>query len=197
MYRYQVGQLYNPRITRWPETPHLLLDAQAGPELTLFYGSPTAREVEQVRTGRIRFAWIDSDHTAIIAFRIGDLPWSDAPYHPHREKADGRDPGVPGTDDESVLCFVVLVDADTGIIAAMRMVSWPAEFAGAVRRSVQRLMAAPYSKAATDATLKALYDRYTSEQLARTRTDMTCVCYRRDDPALGRYRKGGEDAGQG
>jgi hypothetical protein len=58
MHRYAVGELYNPAVTRWPETPHLRLFGfdGGGAELVLFFRDPTPREVEAFRTGRAEYA---------------------------------------------------------------------------------------------------------------------------------------------
>jgi hypothetical protein len=174
MHRLAVGEPYHPTTRQWPETPHLRLTTD-GCELALFFRSPTPREVAAVQRGKAKFAWIDSEHTAVLAFRFDDgVPWSDTPYTPHREHTDTPAGLPPG--DGHLLVVVVLVDAATGIVRAIRAVTWPPRFAGAVRRSLDRLLAAPFSPQAADAALEALYARYPkTAELVRQRADVVCT----------------------
>jgi hypothetical protein len=71
MYRLAVGEPYHPTRRQWPEAPHLRLTTD-GSELTLFLRSPTTREIQAVRRGKAKFAWVDSEHTAVLAFRFDD-----------------------------------------------------------------------------------------------------------------------------
>ena len=111
----------------------------------------------------------------MLAFRFDDgVAWSDTPYTPHREHTD-TPAGLPSGDGH-LLVVVVLVDAATGIVRAIRAVTWPPRFAGAVRRSVDRLLAAPFSPQAADAALEALYGRYPkTAELVRQRADVVCT----------------------
>lgn len=177
MHKIEVGTLYSPTRRQWQETPQLRMQA-AGVELALFYASPTPTEVEAVRHGKAQFAWIDSEHTGMLAFRLGDgVRWSDCPYHPHREQAADPDARV-GIPDEwvSTLLTVVLVDAATGITRAILAVSWPERFTRAVRASVRRMLEQPYSDQAHNAAIDNLYARYpTTAKLVHDRADVTCT----------------------
>lgn len=173
MYEYAVGKPYNPSRTVWPETPFLRLTEQ-GTQLLLFYRSPTDQEISAIRVGKASFGWIGSEHTGVLGFRFQPLPWSDVPYTPHRKSPDDM-PGLPEGGDQQ-LVQVVLVDADTGIIRAVRTLTWPERFTKAVRASVQEMLDKPFSPSAADAALDALYARYPdTNQLVRQRADVTCT----------------------
>jgi hypothetical protein len=174
MYAYAVGKPYNAGKTVWPEMPALRLTAQ-GTQLLLFYRSPTDQEISAIRTGKASFGWIASELTGVLAFRFHPLPWADVPYTPHREQPDDT-PGLPEGDEGQLLVQIVLVDADTGIIRALRALTWPERFTKAVRASVQEMLDKPFNAAATDAALDALYARYPqTDQLVRQRADVTCT----------------------
>lgn len=175
LHRLQVGALYNPRRTSWPETPHLRIVSGAPVELVLFLNRPTAAEVAAVRTGTARFAWVDADHAALLCYRLDPgIPWSDVPYSPHLEQ-----PGdAAGIDDPTrhTAVTVILVDATTGVVRAIRLVTWPPRFAAAVAETLVRLAAAPFAAAAHDATIAGLYRRYPdTDVLVRKRADVTCT----------------------
>lgn len=175
-YRYEVGQLYNPQIRYWAaETPSLRMTADYGIELALFYHGPTSVEIQAVRNGLAQFAWIDTDGpVGVLAFRFGTLNWADCPFTPHRKEPD-YEPGLPELVAGRHLTVVCpLVDATTGIIKAIRLTTWPAEFATAVKASVDRMREAPYTKLAHDAALDGLY-AYETYELVQLRSAARCV----------------------
>jgi hypothetical protein len=172
----RIGALYNSSKTSWAEGVNLRLIAGQEPELLLLFANPTPAEVEAIQRGKAQFAWIDSEHTAVLCYRFGDhVPWSDTPYTPHRERASDGTPGLPpGTGHQLVV--VILVDATTGIVRALRQITWPPRFAGTVRKSVTRMLATPDSPEAADAAVDALYQRYPrTDDLVRQRADVTCT----------------------
>jgi hypothetical protein len=71
---------------------------------------------------------------------------------------------------------VVLVDAGTGIVRAIRAVTWPPRFVAVVRRSLDRMLATPFSPQAADTAVEALYARYPrTGELVRQRADVVCT----------------------
>ncbi|MBF9135232.1 hypothetical protein I0C86_41010 [Plantactinospora sp. S1510] len=172
MHAYRVGGLYNASRTSWNEGTYLRFTA-AGPELILFFARPSAKEIADLRRGAPWFAWIDSEHVGLLAFKFGTaIPWSDAPYHPGRESEPVT---FDHQGDNHLLLLVLLVDADTGIIRAMRQVTWPPAFAQRVARSIRRMSATPYSERAFDLALNQLYRQWPgTEQLVEERADITC-----------------------
>lgn len=155
MHVLEVGQPYNPGRTRWPETPHLRL-TPGGCELVLFLGHPSAAEVRDVRTGIAQFTWTDGGPVSVLCFRFGTLPWMDTPHEPWREtEADrGTPAGAPGN---QLALQVVLADASTGLVKALRLLTWDPEFAEAVRQTVRRQLTCPRNDAAAARRLNALY----------------------------------------
>lgn len=59
----------------------------------------------------------------------------------------GRSPGL----------HLLLVDAATGIIRAQRVLSWPPQFADAIRTMVADQLAAPFDAASADRELDEVY----------------------------------------
>ena len=173
MPKYAVGQLYNAKVQVWPETPHLRLRDEA--ELVLFLRQPTSREIQAVRTGQAAFGWVATEHTGILCYSFdGGVPWSDTPYTPHRDLPLEKS-FFPIAQGAPTGLHVVLVDAATGIIKAMRQTPWPPRFAAAVYATVTRLASAPFSSATADQALAALWARYPdTDALVNRRADITC-----------------------
>ena len=91
-HRVEVGQLYSPTRTSWPETPHLRLSPSSC-DLALFLTEPSAEEATEVRTGPVAFAWVDGGPVSVLCFRFGALPWMDTPFEPWQVAEGER--GVP------------------------------------------------------------------------------------------------------
>jgi hypothetical protein len=165
MYVRRVGALYHPARTKWPETPQLTLSPN-GCELVLFYDRPKAAETRAVKSDPAQFALVDTEHVAIFCYRFGTLPWADFPYQAWREREEIR--GVPaGAQGEGLLITVILVDASTGIVKAIRATTWPGEFADAVRATVRRQLDQPADDNAAAAALETLYENSTEDLVAR------------------------------
>lgn len=151
---YRVGEPYpSTAIPAGAEGGHLRLgDAQ----LLILLPAPTENEVDSVRHGAARFAWVDAGHSGILCFRFDPgLPWSDVPYTPHRE------PGVTIGDGSRLLLTVFLLDtADDARILVMRSMTWSPNFTSVVRNTVARMAAAPWDEAAADRAVASLYARH-------------------------------------
>lgn len=172
----QVGDVYQARRSSWTESAQLRLapDGRSG-ELLIALAAPEQSEITAIESGRADFAWVNSAHLALVAFRFDQgIDWSDFPYTPHR----AEHPSGIAIDDEpsELLLRVVLVDANTGLVRAVRELCWPAQFAQVARASAARLWESPFSERAADQEQDRLYTRYrTTADLVRRRADATCV----------------------
>jgi hypothetical protein len=106
--------------TSWPETIQVYFGTGTS-ELAMFVPNPTRDEVEAFRTGPLQLAVVaPSRHALFVAARWGSLPWVDMPFEAHRVTAAGR--GVPaGGPKDRLPIRSVLVDAESGIVAALRL----------------------------------------------------------------------------
>lgn len=172
---YAVGQPYDPATpVPMPETPHLRITG-SHLELTVSYRGPTQHEIEQFTRGKVRFAWVDSEQVAVLAFKFGDMPWADCPFHPKLVVDAGMEPPNLPTGEGKVLPMI-FVDGSTGLVASIRLIGLPADFVTAMSATVSRMMSFPYDIAAHDTALDALYDRYpTPAVMVRDRADVTCL----------------------
>jgi hypothetical protein len=154
---YRVGGPFDPDRSVWPQGPHLWMDADHI-RLAIFLIRPTRREIAAVHTGRARFGWTEQGINGFLLFQYGDSPWNDAPFNPQRLTTPFPLQPAPRGTHTRVSTF--LVHADTGLIAAMRMFTWPAYFLNHVVTSVHRLAAQPYSEAVARSAHQDFYDRY-------------------------------------
>jgi hypothetical protein len=168
----EVGTQLDPEL-RWPEGAALSMFAGEPVQLMIFLSHPHELEAQAVSQAPTQFAWVDSEHAGVLAYRLGPiLSWSEAPYTPHWF---GPEEGLPGVDADATV-RIVLVDRDTNIVRALHTVRWPDEFAAAVRQSVTRMRETPFSAFAYEHALAAMHRRYpTTEDLVIDRADAHCV----------------------
>lgn len=163
MHQFSVGQLYHPLRTYWPEVAQYNYRSGAH-ELVLFLGSPTEREVKAARKGKAEFALFVRQPVIVLAYKFGDgIPWSDAVYSWHLVPESERD--LPSADLESEVranLHVLLVDAHTGLVRAIRLVSFSPAFTRSLHGAIREQAAAPLDSVRYDASIAELYSLYPS-----------------------------------
>lgn len=163
-----VGALYHPSHTRWPECAQY--NYRAGEHrLELFFASPEVREIREIRRGQAEIAVLVGPRAIWLLWRFGEGPWSDAPYSIHLVPEEDRTlpPLASETETRSVL-QVVLVDAATGVLRAIRAVSLSPQVSATLDAAIRAQAAQPWDEAAYDREIASTYARApSSESLVR------------------------------
>ncbi len=165
MHRLEVGKPYLAGRTSLPEG--VQYNFRSGQhELLMWLRNPSKREVESIRSGEAEFALAVHRSVIFFLYRFGEsLPWSDAPYSFHLVPAGQRElPQRLATPETRVLLQVVLVDARSTIVRALRVVSLSPEFSRALHREIAGQVAAPWNPKSYDADLDAAYRRWRSAE---------------------------------
>lgn len=171
-----VGRPYNPAITDWPDGIGQLRLTVHGAEFLLPLQNPAPHEIKAFQRGTAGFALLPQDRFLVLLYRFADprdsnprhgLPWSDAVWEYHRQTfaGPGAVPAVPGAPGTNIILNLIMVDADTGIVAAQRVLTAPHEFADALRAAVQRQQDTPSDQARAIREVQELYKRYTTTDL--------------------------------
>lgn len=170
---YSVGLPYHPRIKSWPETGQYNFRGGVH-ELVLFWRGLDKRTIDAVRRGRVTFAIYTEGALLLLLYQIeGACDWSDAPYSWHLVPAEQRSLPEPVRDGEETRDYLrlLLVDAGTGIVRAIRLVSFSPAFTVALRLAIAAQAGETWDQAAYDLALDRLYRRYpASAQLAAVAT---------------------------
>lgn len=162
MAMYAVGKLYHPNRTRWPQSPQFNFRSGLY-ELVLFFENATKAEIDAVRRDPAEFALTTTGNPDLLFFlyRFGSrVPWGDAPYSWHMVPADQRSLPVALAPEQGILLPIILVEATTGIILAMRQVSLSPHFSRALVDHIIAQAARPFSQPRYDAALTRTYMRY-------------------------------------
>jgi hypothetical protein len=133
----EVGQPYVKGRTQWPEAAEYTY-RRGQHELRLFMDRPTAHEVEVVRSGLSRFALAVTGPVIWLLFIFGNLPWNEAVFNIHLvPEAERQPPPAPTRVQQRASLQVVLVDASTGLVQALRVLAFSGAFTNALHGAIQ------------------------------------------------------------
>jgi len=149
MYKLEVGKPYQPGRRRWPEGVDYNWRS-GGHELRLFLGGATRHEVEAVRSGPVQFGFFAEPEGLFLIARFGTRLSFDCSYNWHRLSADDRTLPPPSEETSPKLraiLTIILVEATSGVVLALRGVTFSPEFTRAIDRSIADQAAGPYDPA--------------------------------------------------
>lgn len=162
----EVGKLFAEGITEYTEMPeynyrsgsHRLIIAMAG---------LSAREIEAVKSGDVKFAFTVIRDVLVLQYRFGSvLPWSDATYTWHKVPANEQvlPPEITGQQRATIEIF--LIEATTGIVKAIRLVSFSPTFTKLLHKVIRGQAARPFPSD-YDYQVQAVFRNYTSAELRK------------------------------
>jgi hypothetical protein len=165
-----VGKPYHSGHRVWPEVVEY--NYRCGRhELRMFLRGVKPNEVRAIESGPCEFAlYVEPPliHLCYAFDRV--LPWSDAPYTWHRVAPDERQP-VPASEETApaprARLHVVLVEAASGFVLALRCVSLAPDFTRALHRAIAEQARQAWDPTAYDAALTRLHATRTPAELAQ------------------------------
>ena len=171
---YTVGEPYNPQVPRWPELAEYIF-GNGQHELVLFLENPDQDEIDSVNSGPSHLAMVFMESVIFLLYSFDpDIPWGESAYSIHLvPEADRQLPPESIAETESTL-NVVLVDAASGIIKAMRTVTLSPDFTGTLHQTVREQVERPFNEISYRVAVQHIYDKFTTAQL-RERAIATCT----------------------
>jgi hypothetical protein len=183
---YAVGQFYDPLRRQWPEGAQYNYRS-GGHELLLFFRSPSSREVRAVEFGPCEFGLVAEGPLIDLLYQFQviaypgarpapAIPWSEALFTIHRVPLDERVlPELPDDPEQRAVLMIILVDADTGIIRAMRAVTFSPAFTSQLEEAIREQARLPYDSASYEQLQADLERRYPTREallaIARVRCE--------------------------
>lgn len=160
LHHFEVGKLYHPDRTRWPECSQYNYRG-GNHDFVLFWRRPSPTEVETWRKGRIEFALLVDGPVIFLFFKPEGGQWSDAAFTWHLVPAEERQlpPPVESTETRALL-QITLVDADTGIIRVLRAATLSPAFTAELHDAIRRQAETPWDPAAYQRALDDAYRRH-------------------------------------
>lgn len=166
-----VGQQYDPSIKEWPEGCHYNYDL-GGHWLHYFYQVPSDIEINSIQAGPARFGLFIEEPVIFLLHQFGDMPWNDAPYSWWLVTEEYR--RLPQfTPGEHAFLRVVLIDTSTGIVAALRALTFSPAFTQKLHEAILRQAESPWSPSRHDEVIRSVYSRFTAHELVQ-RAQILC-----------------------
>jgi hypothetical protein len=166
MHLLEVGKPYDPSRPWWPEgADYNFRSCQH--ELRLFVARPTPKEVAAVEEGPVEIGMFVEPEGLSVVTRFGPSLSFDCSYQWHRVDPAERVPPPPPEETSPelrALLAIILVDASTGLVRALRAVSYSPEFTRALHRAIADQAAAPFNAKAHERWAAGML-RHTTHQL--------------------------------
>jgi hypothetical protein len=165
MHALEVGQLYHPGRTTWPEAVTYQY-RQDHHELLLFWPDPSAHEVEQVRSGAASFGVYWESPALFLVVQLGGMSPMDAVYSWHLVATAERTLPAHLQPETTIALPVILIDAETGIVRVIRLLSLATPTATQLNEAIHAQAKLPWDERAYDAAIGRVYAQGSSRWLA-------------------------------
>lgn len=161
----EIGQPY-PNVTPPQNEAGEFLVYDGGLELRVFYPQPSSREVEAFRRGTASFALAYRDDLIWFLYRFYPLPWAEAVYSQWLVPEERRASPQALEGEQRYLLQVVLADAETGVIRALRQLTLTPEMSWALKDMYSRQsQSAPITEAEYQRRAAAIQARHETTAL--------------------------------
>jgi len=175
MRSYKVGTPFAAGRTRWREGAEYSYQ-DGWHQLRLFFSQPTPEETAAVDAEVVTFALVVEGDVILFLYRFGtEGDWSDAPYSWWMVRPERR--GLPPTLGPGLgaLLTTFLINADTGVLEALRVLTFSHEFSTILYDAIRAQASAPFDQGSYDAQLDALRDRYPTGESLLSRACVACI----------------------
>jgi hypothetical protein len=145
-------------------------------ELRLFYKNLQKHEIEVVKRGQVTFGYAYLNRTPFFLYTFDSgILYGDIPFNYHLTKEDDHAP-VPNIRHEMHgAMYVLLVNADTGILEALRIVMLSDSFAEKIYTELNEQRKETFDSIIHNARIAQVYQEFpTIEQLFKA-SSATCV----------------------
>ena len=155
----QVGEIYSSKHTQYSEATQYCY-YNGVHDLALFWTRPTLKEINGFLSQPLEISLYVEQSVLFLLYRIVDIcEWSDVAYNVHQLRAEEQlvPADIPGN---RARLQMTLVNADSGIILAKRMLSISPAMTQALRHTLQEQMKTPLSRFEYEAQVQQAYACY-------------------------------------
>jgi hypothetical protein len=165
MHVLAINEPFGLGITNWPEGTMFNVDAP-GHWLIYFYSSPSRVEIQSIQQGDAQFGLFMADSVIFLLHQFGEMPWNDSSYSIWLVAEEER--RLPEFSDHlHALLRVVMADTATGLVAALRALTFSAEFTKALHQAIHIQASLPWDKARHEQIIKDTYSKFTTDGMVR------------------------------
>ena len=137
--------------------------SDGGGELIVFFQRPTAREIEQFKTGKIKFGYYTYKNIIMLLVKIGELEWMDAPYSVHLSKNLTKLHNIE--DGQGLGTVIMLVDALGGEVKTLKLVGAPTRLTRGLFDAIEKQKEMPFDD--YDKNMNYLFRTYSTKELVK------------------------------
>ncbi len=162
---FEVGKPYSEDKKHWPQAVEYTYSSQHH-LLRIFFRTLQTREIKAVETGEAKFALGVLGPIIFLHFRFGEgIPWHNAPFSIHLVSEEDRMlPDWPIPKDERAMLSTLLVDAETGILKAIRACTFSHKFTVKLHQAIITQYNSPFPPDYDEQVFRA-YDRYPTPEI--------------------------------
>lgn len=161
---YTVGQKVDNFILN-EESVKFDLD-DAGAILLVSFNQPTPREIEQFNANKnfeIRFT--ELGNVMMVTAKIGNLEWIDAPYNIHLSPNLSK--FILPDKDTGLALTLVLVDSQTGIVQALRVMGLSTNFTKKLIGAALEQKRTEFDETEYYKKIQSIYGKYKTSEIVR------------------------------
>ena len=173
MHRLEVGTLYVPGKTHWPEATEYNYYAN-GHELRFFLNNIAPGEKMDIKKAVAKFGLLIEGPVIFLLYEIGKIN-GDAPYSWHLvpENLKPR-PGIPEGREQALL-QIHLIEASTGILQVLRAVTLSHNFTLKLHLAIEEQRRQKFNSTQYNQVLREVYARHPSTQAMFDVAKVTCI----------------------
>lgn len=159
----KIGELYESGQHKLEEKIMYRLDSE-GHRLLIVKAGIINREIENIQKGTAIFSMYIDGPVIFLLFRFGTESWNDAPFSWHTVPRGIR--VYPEEAADSSVLQVTLVNADNGIVQAVRKIAMTSEFANKLNLAITAQANGSFNGLSYAKHLNMVYNQYTAEEMA-------------------------------
>jgi hypothetical protein len=178
MHLYEVGKPYMPGRQSYPEEADY--NCREGEySLVIFLHRPTRKELEAIKSGPVEFGFFAEPQGLFLITRFGRALTFDCSFHAQRLTAVTGEQAQPHPMEEvspklRAAMHILLIDADSGIILALRRCTFSPEFTRSLHRAIADQVVAEYNRVEHDRWANSIIAWFNTHELWQ-RCTVWCV----------------------
>ena len=141
---------------------------EAGPLLLISFRNPSAQEIEGAKTGKLEMAFYESSPIIFLVAKIAGMGgWMDAPFS--IRIYDGKrsfDWSEEITEGHGLSLQIILIDINTNIIKAQRLIGASTQFSRGLRAAILRQLEQPFDHGSYQQKIDEVYKNFSSDDIA-------------------------------
>ena len=162
--KIEVGKLFQEGKTHYVEGCKVDM-ADDGLTFFVAFQDPSEEEINNFKDGKIKYGYYVEKDVIMLLFKIGSQQWMDAPYSIHLSKQLHHLQEIKDGLGYSLKVF--LVDANTGILKAARMIGMETNMSRKIKEEILKQKDMDFNILNYNKNIAEIYNKYTTKELVK------------------------------